>query len=163
MKLTIELVPKGSWFTNLRSALTKGEWDLIRKEQYKKSNYVCDICGGIGDQWPVECHEIWEYDDNRKIQKLVGFTSLCPMCHLVKHIGLAQIRGRYIEAIEHLKKINKMSTTEAEVYVEDQMFKWQERSLHKWKIDISLVEGDDPDHYDCPIHGLQDGPDCPRC
>ena len=22
---------------------------------------------------------------------------------------------------------------------------------------------DDEDRYDCPIHGLQEGPDCPRC
>ena len=22
---------------------------------------------------------------------------------------------------------------------------------------------EDDDRYDCPIHGLQDGPDCPRC
>jgi len=24
-------------------------------------------------------------------------------------------------------------------------------------------EEEESDKYDCPIHGLQDGPDCPRC
>jgi hypothetical protein len=140
MKLTIELVPQNSWFTNLRSILSKSEWDKIRKEQYQKSNYICDICGGRGDRWPVECHEIWEYDDKKYTQKLIAFTSLCPSCHMVKHIGLAGIRGLHGEAISHLMKINNMTRNEAEMYVEDQMFKWQERSNHEWEIDISLVK-----------------------
>jgi len=139
MNLTIELVPRSSWFTNLRSVLSKSEWDKIRKEQYKKSNYVCDVCGGKGDRWPVECHEIWEYDNRKHTQKLVGFTSLCPSCHMVKHIGLAGIRGLHDKAISHLMKINDMTRNGAEMYVEDQMWKWQERSLYEWEIDISLV------------------------
>ena len=38
------------------------------------------------------------------------------------------------------------------------------RKSWKW---VKLTEGEegecDDDRYDCPIHGLQDGPDCPRC
>ena len=139
MKLTIELVPAGAWFTNLRSILTTPEWDVIRKKQYKKSGYVCDVCGGKGERWPVECHEIWEYDDENHAQKLVRFTSLCPACHMVKHIGLAEIRGKYDEALRHLMKINEMSQTDARMYIDGQFDVWRYRSQHEWKIDISLV------------------------
>jgi hypothetical protein len=27
----------------------------------------------------MECHEIWEYNDEDKIQKLIGLISLCPI------------------------------------------------------------------------------------
>lgn len=38
---------------------------------------------------PVECHEVWDYDDDRKIQRLERRVALCPACHEVKHAGLA--------------------------------------------------------------------------
>ena len=67
MKLTIELVPQSSWGNNLRSEanLSKGQWDKLRKESYRKANYKCEICGEKGPKWPVECHEIWHYDDEK--------------------------------------------------------------------------------------------------
>ena len=61
-KLTIELVPKTSWFTNLRSLVSKEQWDKIRNKVYWKAGYKCEICGSKGPKWPVECHEIWHYD-----------------------------------------------------------------------------------------------------
>ena len=69
MKLTIELVPKTAWFSNLRSILARAAWDKLRKESYKNAAHKCEICGGYGKKHPVECHEIWEYDDKNHIQK----------------------------------------------------------------------------------------------
>ena len=142
MKLSIELVPQSSFYTNLRSMLPKVKWDEIRKEQYKKSKYTCDVCGGIGDRWPVECHEIWEYDDKNHIQKLVGFTSLCPACHEVKHIGLAGIRGRHEQALQHLMAINNISKMEATICIEEQFSIWHLRSQRAWEVDITLIKGE---------------------
>jgi hypothetical protein len=50
MKLTIELVPKTSWYSNVRSNVSKDEWDKIKKKCYIKANYKCEICNGIGDK-----------------------------------------------------------------------------------------------------------------
>ena len=81
MKLTIELVPRMCWYSNVRTNVTREKWDIIRKECYRKSNYKCEICGDKGTTHPVECHEIWEYDDVNYVQKLIGFIALCPNCH----------------------------------------------------------------------------------
>lgn len=43
MKLTIELVPSTAWYSNVRSNVTQAEWDVLRKECYKKAGYVCEI------------------------------------------------------------------------------------------------------------------------
>ena len=136
-KLTIELVPKTSWYLNLRSELSSENWDKLRKDAYKNANYKCECCGGKGDQWPVECHEIWVYNDDNQTQTLKGLTALCPACHQVKHIGLAQARGMLSEVLEHFSEINNISITEAQNIVDEAFFIWEIRSRLNWKIDLS--------------------------
>jgi hypothetical protein len=60
-KLSIELVPQTCWFSNVRDHVDQKTWDILRKDTYKKANYKCEICGGVGSKHPVECHEIWDY------------------------------------------------------------------------------------------------------
>lgn len=139
MKLTIELVPKSSWQQNVRSALPKSEWDRIRKETYRNAGYRCEICGGVGESHPVECHEIWEYDDERNIQRLSGFIALCPDCHRCKHIGLATIQGFREEARLHLAKVNEVSLDKVDDIILSAFEKWNERSQHEWTVDLSII------------------------
>jgi hypothetical protein len=54
----------------------------------------CEICGGRGPEHPVECHERWRYNDLIRTQTLVRMIALCPACHQVKHVGLANVRGK---------------------------------------------------------------------
>lgn len=139
-QLTIELVPKTAWFSNVRSMISKKDWDILRREAYKKAGYKCEICGGIGKKHPVECHEIWQYDDKKHIQKLIRLTALCPACHEVKHIGLAHIRNRGEIAKEHLSKVNDWSKQKTNKYVQEQFNVWMGRSCSEWKIDITWLE-----------------------
>lgn len=141
--LTIELVPKTSWYSNVRSNVSSKEWDRIRKKCYSIANNKCEICGDIGKNQGVnhnvECHEIWEYDDNNHIQTLKGLIALCPFCHKTKHVGLARIKGEEHIVIKQLMKCNKMTKHEAESYINDSFNIWAKRSLYKWELDISLL------------------------
>ena len=138
--LTIELVPRTAWFSNVRSMVSKKDWDTIRKETYEQANNKCEICGGVGTRHPVECHEIWEYDDKKHIQKLNGMIALCPECHEVKHIGLAGKHGRGEIAQVHLAKINRWTMIQTSDYINGQVSKWKQRSTFMWKIDLSWLE-----------------------
>ena len=140
MKLTIELVPQTSWYSNVRSNVSIKEWDIIRRKYYKKTNYKCGICGGIGNKHPVECHEIWFYDDKNKKQILKGMIALCPNCHKVKHAGLAGMRGETDIVIAQLCKVNGMNKDEAKQYLDKSFEIWLERSKHKWELDISFIK-----------------------
>lgn len=143
LRLTIELVPKTSWYTNVRSHVSVSEWDIIRKKSYSIANNRCEICSDSGKNQGmnhnVECHEVWEYNDKQKIQKLVGLISLCPLCHKVKHPGLAQINGEEEMVIKQLMIVNLMTRKEAETYIEKSFDIWKERSKHEWKLDISFL------------------------
>ncbi len=142
--LTIELVPLTSWYTNVRSNVTTSQWNKIRKLSYLKADNKCEICfdNGInqGYRHKVECHEIWDYDDLNKIQKLIGLISLCPMCHKVKHIGLSESRGEYFKCLKHICKVNNINENVANKYV-DQCYKiFDLRSQYKWQLDISYLD-----------------------
>ena len=141
MKLTVELVPETSWGDNLRSRFKPSEWDRLRKACYEQAGHKCEICGGKGRRHPVECHEIWHYDDDQGVQTLKGLIALCPSCHEVKHIGRAMAVGLGDRALAHLTKVNGITKHEAVAHVGDALVQWRTRSQRPWILDISLLQG----------------------
>lgn len=139
-KLTIELVPSTAWFYNLRSILSVSDWDALRHKCYAQASSVCQICGGKGDRWPVECHEIWMYDDTRQLQTLTGLIALCPKCHQVKHIGLAMVRGKTKEVMNHLQKVNEWNAKQTAECVRLAFAVHQKRSLHLWETNTDRLK-----------------------
>lgn len=143
MLLTIELVPSSSWGDNLRSRLSKAEWDKLRKAAYKAAGYRCEICNDVGSNqgvaWPVECHETWSYDESTHIQTLVKLISLCPNCHMVKHIGRAQVMGKHDEAVAHMQRVNKWTSDQAKAHIREAFNVWQKRSQSPWKLNLDAL------------------------
>jgi hypothetical protein len=137
MKLTIELVPKPLWGKNLRAMLSREDWDLIRRYAYKKADYTCEVCGGKGKDHPVECHEVWKYDDNNNVQVLTDVVALCPKCHGCKHFGRLSAIGKAEPAIDHLCIINNMTHEETTEYILDEFNLWRKRSDKEWEVDIT--------------------------
>ena len=137
--LTVELIPRTSWYTNVRSNVSVAEWERLKKIVSERAGRRCEICGGQGPRWPVECHEVFSYDDARHIQRLERLLALCPSCHEVKHIGLAGVRGRRAEAVRHLARVNGWSAVDAELYLEACFELWHRRSNHEWTLDLSLL------------------------
>jgi 5-methylcytosine-specific restriction endonuclease McrA len=138
--LTVELVPQTCWYSNVRSELSKDDWDLVRRAVYRQAGRRCEVCGGRGPQHHVECHEVWVYDDQRHIQRLERMIALCPACHEVKHMGHANVTGHGARARRHLAEVNGWSASETERYVERAFAVWQERSQHEWQLDISALD-----------------------
>ncbi|MBC7540198.1 MAG: ankyrin repeat domain-containing protein [Bacteriovorax sp.] len=139
IKLPIELIPYTSWGNNPRSISPK-DWKKLRLECYENAKRVCEICGDIKNTGKVECHEIWEFNDIKKVQTLIGLIALCPPCHQVKHIGLANKMGRAQNATEHLAEINNWTIDEANNYVSESIKKWKERSRYSWKLDLAWIK-----------------------
>jgi hypothetical protein len=139
--LSVELVPSSCWYSNVRDHVNTEEWDTLRRWAYQQSGHLCAVCGGRGPKWPVECHEIWQYDDRNSIQKLVGLTALCPSCHQVKHIGRAGLYNQGEEAKAHLTKINGWTTEQTKTYLSLVWAIWKARSAQKkWTLDMTWLE-----------------------
>lgn len=140
MILNAELVPVGTWGANLRSLLPPSGWNRLRRWSYAQAQNKCEICGGSGLEqnrnYPVECHEQWEYDDVKKSQILVGVQSLCPMCHCVKHYGRSLRVGAGRKIRKHIAEINGWSQDTVLDY-ESMMFHIHTlRSQFRWTVSI---------------------------
>lgn len=138
MRLTIELIPESTWFNNVRSAVSEAKWDELKRLTFKKAGYRCEICGGQGSRWPVECHEIWGFTPDFR-QELRGLIALCPDCHEVKHFGFAASQGREEKALTHLMRVNQINREEAAAYVTQVFLLWEARSQYKWTVDLSWL------------------------
>jgi len=143
-KLTVELIPKTCFYSNVRTLLPNKYWDLLRKDSYEKANNVCEICGDTGKnqgyRHNVECHEIWHYDDVFKIQRLDGLISLCPKCHQVKHFGRTSAIGKQPEAFKHMEKVNDWNHRDCVTHLKEVMDKWMDRSKYKWHLDLTYLK-----------------------
>lgn len=143
VKLQIELIPSTCHYSNVRTTLKTKLWDKIRFFVYEKAQHKCEICGETGLEQGyrhrVECHEIWHYDDERLVQKLVGLIALCPTCHQAKHIGRSFAIGKQDAAIEKLMRVNKWNAEKTAQVISEAFEINKERSKHNWKLDISLL------------------------
>ena len=144
LKLTIELVPRTSWYNNLRNRMSKESWDKVRKTAYWEHGYRCVVCGVSDVQ--LHCHEVWEYDDDKHTQTLKGFVALCPMCHHVKHIGLAGILADKGEldfgtVVSHFMQVNSCDKAAFWKYHDEAFALWEARSQYQWTVDLGEYAG----------------------
>lgn len=133
----VELVPRTCFYTNVRSNVTKGEWDVLRRAAYKRAGYTCKGCNVNGR---LEAHEIFSYNDANKLQKLEDIIALCHLCHMAHHLGFAKIKGEITAVREHLRTINGWSQKEMETYENHVFSVWRERSEHDWRLDLSWLD-----------------------
>ncbi|MGV9205794.1 MAG: HNH endonuclease [Promethearchaeia archaeon] len=136
-KLWADLVPKTSFFKNLRKVLSSQEWDIIRKAVYKKFDYKCSICGKKDTK--LEAHENWKYNYEHSIQNLDSIDSLCYMCHRNKHLGHSGILIKKGELnpeklIAHWAHVNRESPEKFPIYAEKVFELWDLKNEFRWDI-----------------------------
>ena len=137
--MSIELVPSTVWESSVYKLMSREVWDSIRNDFIKENGRKCQVCGETSGT--MNLHEIWNYDDEKHVQKLEGFILLCRMCHHVEHISLAGIlanQGKlgYDEVIEHFCKVNDCTKKEFEKHKAKAFEIWRERSEHEWNQDF---------------------------
>jgi len=141
-KLAPDLVPQFCWYSNVRSCMSKEQWQALKKRVNASHGYRCVVCGGRGETHWVEAHEVWEYVeiDGENIQRLADIISVCPQCHEVKHMGHANTQGRGEIALAHMAQVNGTSVEQARIESDKAFEIWYERSRKTWGFDISLLK-----------------------
>jgi len=137
--LDIELVPRSTWYQNVRSAVSKQAWKDLRALYLKGQ---CQYCGYKG---VLHLHEIWGYDEVNYVQTLKGFVTLCNMCHHIKHLGLAGLLGQrgdidYGRVIKHFCRINECTVEDFLADRAEAFEQWEERSKHEWTFDLTYLD-----------------------
>ena len=137
-KLKFEIVPDGCWYSNLRTALPKKVWDVVRKDAYARANGKCMICARPASR--LEAHERWSYDEKNGIQKLEDVIAVCHACHSVIHIGRTQLLGDEDKAIAHFCRVNKCGYSDYIKELGKANEEHKRRNLvSEWGLDISFL------------------------
>jgi hypothetical protein len=139
LKLEIELVPKPLWGLSLHRLLPKETWNAIRNDFIATNGRKCGICGET--EGTMSLHEVWNYDDEKRVQKFEKFILLCGMCDHVKHMGLAGILAKegkldLGQVIEHFCKVNNCTREDLKKHMSATSETWKKRSKCQWKQDF---------------------------
>lgn len=139
MKLDFELVPDGCWYSNLRSILSKAQWDFIRKDAYARADGKCMICGRKATR--LEAHEWWSYNLETCTQKLEDVIAVCHSCHSVIHIGRTQLVGDEDKAIKHFCQVNKCSYADyvKALGIANRLHQTRNQ-VGEWKLDLTYLK-----------------------
>ena len=117
LALTIELVPRTTWGTEvgdtLRQAIGKKAWHDLREVEKLKCDNKCSICHSVkydieGRKPNLILHEVWDYDTSKVLRideptegekgfggtttiwcekTLIDLRIICPICNGIKHFG----------------------------------------------------------------------------
>lgn len=128
-RFEISLVPGSSWGQSLAKMLPRSVWNTIRSREVKRANYHCEVCGCEMNKG-LHCHELWEYDEQSYVQRLVGYAVLCPQCHEVFHFGRANAIGRAEEALAWAAKVSGKDRVEIIRELDKVFDDWERRSAH---------------------------------
>ena len=140
-KLTIDMIPKCNWGENLHTYLDPQVWDAVRREVYQEFGYKCAACGKPNTAF--HCHEVWQFNDKKCIQKLAGFLCLCEDCHNIKHWGRTVAvthRGNYPmhyldELAEHFCRVNNCTKEDFALHKVEAGDRWQKRTRKRYVLD----------------------------
>jgi len=137
VRLRVELVPKTSWYRDLRELVDEETWNRISRQVARQAGDRCEICGGRGSgDRSVECHEVWRYDDRVRVQALVRVVALCPDCHTVEHMGFANLRGGGTAARAHLARVNGWTLAQTDAHIATAFRVWAQRNQGTWILDL---------------------------
>ena len=141
LNLTIELVPSTSWYSNVRSLVSRTDWDTIRFATYAEYNNICATHNCGSTRKPLNCHEVWEYEDTNHTQTLIKFVALCSLCHHVKHLGYAETLAddgklSMVPIMEHFMEVNNCDIRVYDVYRTAAFKQWAQRSKHQWVVNL---------------------------
>jgi hypothetical protein len=88
----------------------------------------------------LHCHEVWQYDDNKHIRKLIEIIPLCKLCHWVKHAiltkGRAGINVDFPQVGRQFMKVNKCSHKIFFSELDKAKEECEERSNYDWENDF---------------------------
>ena len=137
-ELFIDMIPKTSYFKNVRSIFKESDWNLIRHHIYARTGHKCECCGVKRFKY-LEAHERWIFNFESQTQKLIRIIALCRLCHQATHYGHSKITKEISKINLHLMKVKGINEEQLNLHIKEAYDIWKKRNEIKWNIDISII------------------------
>lgn len=135
-KLAMAYVPHSIRSINLHHKLVPSQWRKLSKECYTRAGGVCEICGTAHPR--LDCHEDWECDDLRMVQRLKQLMSICFLCHRAIHYNASYLwtDEAHFNVIDHFKAVNQCDGVEMSRHREAAEWIYEKRLDQGWAVDF---------------------------
>lgn len=141
-RLRIQMVPEKASGHNLRGLIPSTQWDRIKNAAFAVAGHRCEACGGVGSSHPVECHELWDFNQKLRLQKLNGLQVLCPDCHGAAHIGFSK-KSKSPQTYERIRgklmSVNGLTGDQVDKYIRMAFASHNETRDMLWVMDLSWL------------------------
>jgi hypothetical protein len=120
---------------SLARLLPTRAWQRVREEAWEKAGHRCEVCGSAGNLYG---DEDWQYDDGKRVARLLRVRSICETCHRVVHWGRS---GKVLSpddferVVRHALAVNHCTRAAWQRQVKEAYKVWERRSGRKWAID----------------------------
>jgi hypothetical protein len=135
LKLVPILVPRPLWGINAHDLLDRESWQRMRRDTFSRDNLRCIICE---QKRPLECHEVFSYDDITGTATLVRLESRCADCHACNHLGRLLKRNPrgFKQALASIGRLNRISPPEVISLVQE-AFKLHKSRTRPWRTKVA--------------------------
>jgi hypothetical protein len=106
----------------------------------------CEVCKALcfmedGRKRRPDCHELWVFEtrDGSHVQRLERLIALCPDCHCVQHIGLAEARSEMERVLDQLREVNRWTSDQATAEISRARQICAQRELVGWDLDLTVL------------------------
>lgn len=140
--ITPMALPDNLWGVNLRYILKDHIWDELRKECYRSASYLCAVCGIKAK--PPHCNEQWtlvtpQKNEQHGIVELARLACLCHLCHMIKHLGLANLKGWTDVVASHYSYVNDCTLPEAYESFDNALEAADQNRQHRWAMNLKWL------------------------
>lgn len=150
-QLFVDMIPRGSWFKNARSATNEDDWGNVRRLVYARAHDRCECCtrkrGSVpnfstGEPLSLDAHERWDFvsDGTNHTQRLRRIIALCDDCHDVTHWGFNAKNGYEAQAVAHYAWVQNLTFAEVDKAVNLAYARNEYRSQYRWDIDVGVLK-----------------------
>lgn len=151
--IKIEVCPEKCTGINLHSHNIIDEllWSKISHLIRSRQRGICQCCGvtphggATAEMSTLVAHEVWYFDKENHVQKLIDIVCICKRCHLTIHYANL-LRNKNINEREsfiskaHYMEVNHCSEIDFERELNEALALYRELNLiEEWTLDISYV------------------------
>lgn len=146
MSIQIEVIPTSCIGHNLHSfsILKHGKWEEI--SQNVRERHICQCCNKPFKSSELHAHEVWFFDMETHVQRLVMIASVCEKCHATIHYNflLSNSKVRSREAFISKAHYMEVNNCEEEDFERDlnkvlAIYRKLNQISEKWSMDISYI------------------------
>jgi hypothetical protein len=133
--LAPELVPEPLWYLSGQNLLPRRQWQAIRAAVIAEVGSHCSACAQPIAASAI-CHEMWSYENDAGIARLLGLTIICRPCNGVHHFGQASVGGWLPAVFEQLESVNGIDHAAAKEMLRQAKANWRSQSARSWTIRV---------------------------